>query len=73
MKLLHRIKGYEEKSSFESLFSESSGWWDGVIIFITKKDLELRTDLDMYSDTATGSPVIEIGYNHLFNCRTRRG
>ena len=34
-------------------------------MFNTKKDSELRTDLILFSDTATGSPVIEIGYNQF--------
>ena len=30
-----------------------------------KKGLELRTDLSFLKDTATGSPVIEIGYTYI--------
>lgn len=31
-------------------------------MFLMKKGSELRTDLIFFSDTATGSPVIEIEY-----------
>lgn len=38
-------------------------------MIVMKKDSELRTDLkcnEHFSDTATGSPVNEIGYTQFF-------
>lgn len=40
-------------------------WCEGVVTFMMKKGSELCTDFVLPTiDTATGSPVIEIGYTH---------